>query len=214
MALYAKNGNKRRKLVAEQRSGRKLVSKQAVKQILSSRQELKVNSSALTTGVTFSLTGTILPLDTIGQGDDINQRSGDTVLLKYLRFQITGFEPTVNRSSTWRVLLFSDSMANGAAPSVTDVLDSAVFAAPYNGVNEQRKRFKFLFDRTLTMVGGNANQEATAIATVPLNIKRFYNNSSATSTNIGKGALFALIISSNVTTSLYSWCHQIRYTDS
>jgi len=212
MANYIKNGPKRRRLNPPSRG--KLVTKTAVKQILQSRQELKVNSSGTTAGVAFTTAGVVTPLDTVGQGDDINQRSGDTVQLKHLRLQISAYEPTANVSSTWRLIVFSDTMANGAAPAVTDVLDSASFASPYKGINAQRRRFKILHDKLHVLVGTQPNQEVFDIVDIPLNITRYYNDTTATSTNIGKNALFALVISSNGTTSVYARNFQIRYTDS
>jgi hypothetical protein len=209
---YIMNGNKRRRLNTAQTI--KPVTKQSVKQILQSRQELKVNSSGNTGSIAFTTAGTIIPLDTVGQGDNINQRSGDIVRIQFLRFQITGYEPTANTSSTWRLIIFSDGMANGAAPAVTDLLDSAVFTAPYAGINVQRHRFKIYHDKTHTMVGGQPNQEVTDIVTLPLKLTRYYNDATSTSTNIGKNALFALVISSNAATSVYARNYQIRYTDS
>jgi hypothetical protein len=212
MARFQQNGNKRRRLLPTKAI--KPVTKAGVKQILQSRQEVKVNSSGITGGIAFTLAGTIIPLDTIGQGDNINQRSGDTVRINHLRVQTTAFEPTVNTSSTWRIIIFSDTMANGAPPAVTDVLDSASFTAPYNGVNFQRRRFKIYHDRTYVLVGGNPNQEVTDIFDSPMKVTRYYNDATATNSNIGKNALFALIISSNAVTSVYARNFQIRYTDS
>jgi len=190
------------------------VTKSAVKQILQSRQELKVNSSGITAGIAFTVAGVVTPLDTVGQGDNLNQRNGDTIRFQHLRLQITSFEPTANASSTWRLIVFHDTMANGASPAVTDVLDSANFNAPFNGINLQRRRFKVLHDRTHVMVGTQPNQEVNDIVDIPLKMTRYYNDATATSTNIGKNALFALIISSNATTSVYARNFQIRYTDS
>jgi hypothetical protein len=190
------------------------VTKQAVKQILLSRQEKKILTSGITTGNAFSNTGTMIPLDTISQGDDIGQRSGDVIRHLHLHMQVVSYEPIVNTSSVWRLIVFSDTMANGAAPAVTDVLASASFIASYNPLNLQRHRFKILYDKSHIMVGGNANQEANAIVDVDLNTTRYFNDTSASSTNIGRNALFALIISSNAATCIYSRSWQLQYTDS
>jgi hypothetical protein len=181
---------------------------------MQSRQEVKQLSVGLATGIPFTLAGAIFQLDTIGQGDDINQRSGDITSMKHLRYQLTSFEPTVNASSTWRLIVFTDSMGNGAAPAVNEVLDVAVFASPYQPFNYQRRRFKILHDRTHTMVGGNANQEVTDIVDIPLNYRRYYNSTLSTSSNIGKNTLYALVITSNSTTSVFAHEWAIRYTDS
>jgi len=193
---------------------KRVVTKESVKQILQSRQELKINTSGATAGVAFTTAGVVTPLDTVGQGDNINQRSGDTIRIVHLRIQISAFEPTANVSSTWRLIVFSDSMANGAAPAVTDVLDSANFTAPYNGINLQRHRFKIYHDKSHVLVGTQPNQEVFDIVDIPLKLTRYFNDTTATSTNIGKNALFALVISSNGTTSVYTRNFQIRYTDS
>jgi hypothetical protein len=211
MAFQVQGLRKRRNI--RRRNGRP-VTKDAVKQILQSRVETKVNSSGNTGSIAFTTTGTVIPLDTIGQGDNINQRSGDVIRITHLRFQITAYEPTANVSSTWRLIIFSDSMASGAAPAVTDLLDSAVFTAPYSGINWQRRRFRILHDKTHVLVGTQPNQEVTDIVDIPLKITRYYNDTTATSTNIGKNALFACVISSNGTTSVYARNFQIRYTDS
>ncbi len=193
---------------------RKPVTAQSVKAMILARQEIKQNASGFSSGIAFTTAGVIINLDTIGQGDNINQRSGDTIKFRHLRFQISAFEPTANVSSTFRLIIFHDTMANGAAPAVTDVLDTANFNAPFNGVNRQRNRFKILHDKLHVMVGAQPNAEVTDLVDIPLKMTRYYNDATATATNIGKNALFALVISSNGTTSVYSRSFAIRYTDS
>lgn len=192
----------------------KPVTARAVRDMILARQEVKQNSSGFLAGIAFTVAGTIIPLDTIGQGDNINQRSGDVIRIRKLFLQISSFEPTANASSTWRLVVFSDSMSSGAPPVVTDVLDTANFNAPFNAINRQRNRFKIFHDKLHVMVGAQPNAEVTDKVELKLNHLRYYNDGTATNSNIGRGALFALVISSNATTSVYSRSFSIRYTDS
>lgn len=190
------------------------VSKTAVKQILQSRQESKQMTVSNVVSIPFATAGTVFQLDTIGQGDDINQRSGDTIRINALEFFLSAYEPTAGTSTVFRVMLFSDSMANAAIPAVTDVLDSANFTAPIKGINFQRRRFKVLVDKDFVLCNNTQVQEVPVHVRLPLKITRYYNDTTNGTSGIGKNALFCLVISSGQATCIYQrqWC--VRYTDS
>lgn len=208
---YSKNGFKRLRIGP---APTRPVTKVAVKQILLSRQEIKQFSSSNVAAIAFATAGTVFQLDTIGQGDDINQRSGDTIRFHSLRFHLGAYEPTAGTSTVFRVIIFHDSMANAAVPAVTDVLDSANFTAPYKGTNLQRNRFRVLYDRCATLCNNTQNQEVTTLVDIPLKGQRFYNDTTNGTSGIGKNALFALVIASGQATCVYQRQWGLRYTDS
>lgn len=190
------------------------VSKVAVKQILQSRQETKQFTSSLTSSNAFSTAGTVFQLDTIGQGDDINQRSGDVIRIQHLNMNFGAYEPTAGVSTVIRLILFSDSMAYAAVPAVTDVLDSANWTAPYKATNLQRHRFKVYYDKAHVLCNNTNTQEVPLFLNIPLKLTRYYNDTTNGTSGIGKNALFALVIASGQATNVYARQWAVRYTDS
>lgn len=189
------------------------ISKQAVKQILRANQEVKQLANFLVGGVPISTGGTIFPLTPIPQGDGINNRSGNAVILKDMRLQVTAFQPVVATSNTFRIMVFMDSMASGAAPTVGDVLEQVSFTSPLNANNRQRNRFKILCDVTKTLVGGTIYQEVTEVCQMKLKGTRYFNDASGAVSNSGRNSLFFLVIgAANTGTFAYQFC--VRYTDS
>lgn len=186
---------------------------QQVKSILLARQEIKQFSSGLVSAVAFSTGGLVLQLAQILQGSAVSQRSGDQIYLKEIRFQLTAFMAAAATSCTFRVIIFTDSMSNGAVPSVTDVLEFATHSSPYNDINRQRGRFKFYSDRTFTLVGATDKQECSDIVTVRPNKRVFMNDGTAGATSVGKNSPYALIIAS-ANNGVYSREWALRYTDS
>lgn len=120
---------------------------------IQSRQELKhkdvffnpvelVNNSGSTT---------MTLLNPLSQGDTVTTREADRVT--FTSIQIKGrisISPTLLTSSTnWRIIIFRDLQANGADPTLANLLDSTVITnviyAPYN--NNYTDRFRIISDK-------------------------------------------------------------------
>jgi len=194
-------------------SSRKPVTKNAVKQILQSRQECKVFSSGLTVGVALATGGTLLQLTPIQQGDNIGNRSGDQIYMKDLVLRIVAFQAVAATSCTFRVIVFTDSMGSGGAVGVSEVLESSTFSSGLAAINRQRNRFRVFHDKFHTLVGATNTQEVVDDIHVKLGVTRYFNDASTAATNIGRNALYCLVIAS-AANGVFSHQWQLCYTDS
>jgi hypothetical protein len=201
-------------VIKSMRPATKSVSKQVV-QILNSRIERKLVTGA-TAGIDWSATGTVSEISTdIAQGDNINNRSGDVIRPIRLNFTIISRCIVAAASNVFRVILFQDTMANGAAPLVTDVLNTAVNYSQYKPINQQSKRFKILADFGGVNVNLANNQESILHKSVKLRGTTHYVGTSAGSTVAGKNSIYVLFISSNITAGSinYRWSYSLEFTD-
>ena len=119
-------------------------------------------------------TGSVTLLDGVATGTDYTQRIGRKILLKSL--YITGYVAppgaTTVGSNIARIILVYDSQTNGAAPIITDVLNSANAADQLNLNN--RDRFKVLMDKRMALgeINTVATQSYSANPSV-YNVKKF-----------------------------------------
>ncbi len=167
-----------------------------------------------TTATTMSTTGNLHRLSDISQGDDIINRSGDVISMKDLRMHFMVFDGNATvRSTTVRVIIFSDSMGSGASVGVSELLQQTNHLSWVSGINKQRNRFKIFYDQLFSVVAATNFQERPHTIHVPINQKRYYNDTSAAATNTGKNALYMLVIGSTANPT-YDFAFQLRYTDS
>jgi hypothetical protein len=161
---------------------------------------------------TMVIAGAVLNLSNfIIQGDNYNQRSGNTIraIHQTLWLRVTGLVA----NSTNRFILVRDNENNGVTPIVTDILEAANFTSGYAG-NEvlQQKRFTILKDwMTNNNLNGQTITSTVYKSSAPFNIH--FNGAGTGSTSNGKGAIFLVAVGSSATATLdLSW--QITYTDS
>lgn len=115
-----------------------------------------------------SATGDIQPvLLTIAQGTTEVTRIGRRVIIRKIqwRFQLqldSGTDQAAT-SDVVRVILFQDKQANGAAATVTNILETADYQSFRNLAESQR--FTVLMDRTYDLVVPSAGGNGTAIET-------------------------------------------------
>lgn len=188
----------------------------AVKDVLNSRVEHK-RAIGTSTYTDFSSSGTVVAItQAIGQGDDINARSGDTINLEkgVFRFVVKNDQGSLF-NYVGRIIIFSDSMCNGALPSVTDVLASAVPHSGFATTTRQAGRFKIYYDKMVCCYSGTQSGLQAHVASLNINKRVHYLGSSGSSSN-GKGSFFALFISDVAVTmtSVYKWSYDLQYTDS
>jgi hypothetical protein len=181
--------------------------------MLSSTQEVKQLTTAISTGNAITVGGGISNLSLVAQGDDINNRSGDVILMKELDMRIAFFQGTAGQSVSIRMIVFSDSMGSGGTVGITEFLFSANFTSSYLGSNRQRGRFKVFHDELFTMVGAAESMEVVKHIKMPINQKRYFNDGTATATSVGKNTLYLLILGST-TVPVFAIQHSLRYTDS
>lgn len=158
-----------------------------------------------TTGAVINLSNTIV------QGDNYNNRSGNTIRLYHQKLLIES--SAVTTSSTNRYILVRDMENNGVTPAVTDILDAASYIAGYSSLETvQQHRFVILKD-WVTNNNINGEQRTSLSYTNSQPSKVHYNGPTAIASANGKGALFLLVIGSG-STALYDFSWQGFYTDS
>jgi hypothetical protein len=156
--------------------------------------------------------GVVTPVtQTIIQGDQVNQRSGNAIFVHKLDFLLTansGIQDAV------RVLLFVDKRNIGTLPLVTDVLDSARPTSPYDIVATVNNRYTFLYDELIAM--SNTGSSSASIArTVYRTIRKkvAFNGTISVTTANGMNAIFVLLISDSAVSPAVAWDCGIHYTD-
>jgi len=186
-----------------------------VKQILVSRVEHK-NIASTTANIDYVATGVVSLLSTdIAQGDDIGNRSGDTIRPLKLTFRLCSFV-TVDTFQAFRFIVFQDTMSYGATPAVTDVLNTASYLSPYSPLNLQAKRFKILIDHIGENVDSAANQIAEITKVVKLKGTIHYKGTGTGATSAGKNSIYVLFINDATGTAgerMYKWSYQLEYMD-
>jgi hypothetical protein len=153
----------------------------------------------------------------IVQGDEINCRSGDTILLEHMRFywsfrQIAATYVPVSV----RLIIFADMLNYGTTPAVTDVLDTASYLSGYSMINLQKNRFKIYHDSLFDLVGQTSKAIHSFETQYKVNKRVFYSAATAVGGANGKHAIFTLVLSSVASANNYvfaSGC-TLTYTDS
>lgn len=141
-----------------------------------------------------SNTGSVQLINTIAQGDDVNNRQGNSVLCKYLRFIMNGAMNGSATNTIIRIIIFCDTANQGVTPSVTDYLTGANTTSFKNVDNH--KRFVTLRDKTYHM-SINGVREIADYIYCKTNFHLRY--SGAGSTSVLQNALYLLIISNEAT---------------
>jgi hypothetical protein len=197
-------------LVMKTKTKKSMSVENKIQRALNKRSEIKsvlVSQSPLAV----SALGTVSNMSSnIGQGDDVNQRNGDTILTQgyTLNFRFRA----VTTDQTVRFILFRDNFNLGTTPGVSDVLASPLYRAEYNPLFVvQQKRFTILLD---TFLDSNLNGETlkTMSKRIPPSGKIFYNGAAVAGASNGRGAIFLLVIG-DASTGLHEYTLQIRYMD-
>jgi len=179
--------------------------------MINRRAEHKVLSTTNTAN-TVSTAGTVINLsNNIVQGDNFDNRSGDTIRMISTKFMLE-FQGVATDSMN-RYILFRDMQNLGTTPAVTDVLNSASFISGYDGLNVyQQKRFIIMKDWVST--NNIAGQTLTAdVYKTNRPYKIYYNGAASVASANGKGALFVLVIGSG-STATFNLSSELVYTDS
>lgn len=93
-----------------------------VRRIIERTAEAKeLYTSSASTNVT--TTGTVVPINNIAQGDDINNRTGKSIKTKQIDIQYRVISNTTNALGVSQVALVYDSQPNGTAPTYSAIFD-------------------------------------------------------------------------------------------
>lgn len=156
-------------------------------------------------------TGAITSLTNIGEGNDYNQRDGNSILCQSVGLRaVCKINPSA--TTTWvRCMIFADNDQRGVDPAVTDILETASYISPLNHV--VGKRFKVLYDKVMSL-SINGTEARNFKVWIPYNRHVKYTSTAGADASAYEGNLFLLLISNEPTnTPVVSWYHRLRYTD-
>lgn len=195
-------------------------------------QELKVQDTAPAT-YQINTTGSITLLAIPITGADYNARIGRKIKLKSIYIRGFGFQESVSTTiistpNQCRFMLVYDLQPNGAAPSITDILNTADSTAQLNLNN--RDRFRIISDRIFMLDALSYNNTATQSAALGsgrssfnlrhyqrLNLEMIFNGvNGGTVADIASGALYMVWIGSRNSGTIdgnFYGSARVRYSD-
>lgn len=139
--------------------------------------------------------GTVVHITNIAQGDDDNNRTGLSVLVKSVFIRMSA---TINASATTtfiRIILFRDTQQVGdSTPAVTSILESASYLAPLN--TNSVGRYSVLKDVLFCLDGV---RQDTKIMKWYKKMSSHVRYNGTASTDIQKNGMYLLFISSEAT---------------
>lgn len=161
-----------------------------VNRLYRQRETKRFDTDAL--GAAISTTGTFYLLNGIAQGNDVINRDGNEVYIHKLNFKISLFN--ADSSNKIRVIIFIDSQANAAAPSVSDVLQDAANYPILTPLNyDNKKRFRILLNKVF--VTDTDDPTSTFQLYRKIGRKVQYSGSAGGIATIKRNSLFLLLIS-------------------
>lgn len=178
---------------------------------------------------TCAAAGTIFNLTNLAQGDDYNNRDGNSILLQSLLLRANLSGTTADTAGDIiRIILFRDNDQRGTDPAAADLLEnvgsgSAITLSPLN--HNVNQRFSVLMDKRLT-VGSLSTTATQAVSSASNSIYRLlkkwikfpsgthvkYTASASADASNYEGSLYLLIASRNAA-STYDWHCRVRFTD-
>ncbi len=163
---------------------------------------------------------------TIAEGDNQSQRHGRRIQIKSVSWRGIVLIPSTgivgDASDTVRLMLVKDNSANGALPSVLDVLASANWESYTN--LENKSRFRILMDKHIAISSGGVEVNTSITRTLPyekffkvykkMDVTIEYNDTASTGviSTINTNNIILLVISRQSNAELQS-CTRVRYTD-
>lgn len=141
-----------------------------------------------------SNTGTINLVNQIAQGDDVNQRDGNSILCSYIKHRMVAKINTTATSTSFRILLVLDTANQGTTPAVADILQTVSTTSNINVDNS--KRFWFLYDK-LTTLDINGDRSWSCDELIPVNKHMRYSASGQTT--VLQNAIYHVMVSDEAT---------------
>lgn len=190
------------------------------------RDELKTIDTGLITFASLdNANGNFQLLNGVDTGTDYTNRIGRKIIAKslLLRFQWYPLSATTTDSNgdALRMIIFCDEQANGVAPIVTDILQTANYLAPLNLSN--RGRFKIIKDKLISMPGwtnaagalvnGNAVPKVGKVFKT-MSLPVIFNGTGATVGSIQTNSMYILCLPASNATTGFTFNSRVRFIDS
>lgn len=186
------------------------------------RTELKVIDTDNIQGAISSI-GTFTLINGVAQGTDYTARIGRKITMRSILIRLF-FYPSSTVSAPIgdiiRVIVFFDSQTNGAAPAITDLLNTNAYDSPMNLNN--RDRFRVITDKYMTM---NANTYTTGAPTAgspvtrhckiwkKMGLETIFGATGGSVGSIQSGSLYLLIMNAVNNASQVDSYSRVRFVD-
>lgn len=172
-----------------------------------------VNSELYTADTTANInpssTGSIIPLNEIAQGDDVGNRTGNSILAKSLLIRIIAAMNATAITTFVRIIVFQDTSSLGTLPTVGDVLQTVSTTAPLDV--DHFGRYVILRDKLLSM---DDSSRQTFNLKWFLRLNTHIKFTGTTASDYYKNSLFMLILSDQATnTPSLEYNVRLRYHD-
>jgi hypothetical protein len=193
--------NRRQRVNGKNRS----VTKEQVRRMIRARKEKQILS--LNSSGTSTTAGTVTYISQIAEGDSPDDRSGYQIRpVKHLvHLQVDNAS-----TSMTRFIIVQDKIAYGSAPTVGQILSSALPTNTINPIAIMNGRYKILLDEMLTTSATGKNIEYKSVEIKMKGVIHFIGPTTSSS-DAGNNAMFLLVISDTATA--YTSHHQLTYTD-
>lgn len=170
----------------------------------------KLDASAA--GQTVSTTAAVVHVSSIAQGDTASQRTGNSVLAKYVSVRMRIVSSIASTATTCRVMLVIDKQQVGdTAPVIGDILETST--NPMSHYNPSTAgRFQVIFDKIYQF--DNLSKRAVFIK-VSKNINKYHIRFNGTAgTDIQKNGVYLVYLSSEATnTATADWFTRLTWHD-
>lgn len=139
--------------------------------------------------------GSIAYLNPIGQGDDSDDRNGNSIRAKSIlaRLRIT-FTAGGDATQWIRIMLFQDLQNAGTVPTIAELLDTTDVSSPRN--LENTRRFKTIWDKTITLTAEKGGRILNIYKKLN-SVVRFIDTDD-TQASAGNGTYYMLTLSEQV----------------
>lgn len=169
-----------------------LTTAKLVKSLVNVEQKEKIVASS----TTVSTSGSITPLNLIAQGDDKTERNGNSVKnSSFLCRMRAEMSPSATNTAV-RIIFFWDQQANGATPTVGNVLQAANVMSSLN--TNWGKRFRVVHDRTYDLSATGQSMSSHKFYT-KLNTHTEYNDTTGVIAAVSTNTFNMLLISDEAT---------------
>lgn len=174
---------------------------------------------------TLDTTGSVTLLNGCARGSDIDEREGREITMKSIQLRgLINANANAAQNQWVRIMIVYDRQTNGAEPAIADIVSPGSLVGMRS--LENRKRFKILMDRTITL---NANYDGASTVYTASNNHHFieyyrkldhpvtFNSGSAgTVSDISTGSLYMVrmgTIASGTGAAAISFTSRVRYQD-
>lgn len=165
--------------------------------------------------------GTVINMNPIAQGDNINDRTGNIIQPSKLAVKLDWNQAIAVTKTAVRTIVFrSKQQVNNTTPTVAQVLASTgtgyATCCGYTSSSESNKAYDILYDKTICMdIYGDGQRKHQRVNLIKKVNDRLIHFTGSGANDYGKGNLFMLLISDQdtATSPSVNYSLQVYYKD-